>query len=510
MQGVEMQSMVATKFHEAVLAGDTSTAVSLLPELTDDAENLHEAKFLLLCGHFKTLLESGETQMALRCLREQIQPLEGSRRGRGGQETLAHLAGLLLSSNHHPCPPKRPRADETPSKQIELLGSLQKLVSPDVLLPPARLEHLVEQALCAQIERCQYHNTRAVKLSLMEDYSSGPDSLPTKVAQELSNHTDEVWVVQFSPDGQWLVSASKDGSAFLWDVRGPTVVLHETLVAHGSPINIASFNASSDALLLGSGDGKLRFYSVSSGTKMLELQVGSATEGISAALWMGDLSRVVVTCGKELRVLDLADGGAVKDTIALPLHAYDAVLSEDGGTCVTVGQDRRLRFIRLRDHKTVCRGPEPAAVTCLSKSPDGRFLSSNLANGSIHVWPLGCLSVPDSVASDISLAGSTPDPMDVIPSQSLQILKGAQSSQAGRFVIRSAFGGANSAFVASGSESCLVHIWHRESSTLIASVEGHSATVNAVSWNPKDDHMMASASDDHRVVIWRSLGHGSV
>lgn len=38
---------------------------------------------------------------------------------------------------------------------------------------------------------------------------------PTQILEE---HTDEVWHLQFSHDGGWLASASKDGTARIWRV----------------------------------------------------------------------------------------------------------------------------------------------------------------------------------------------------------------------------------------------------------------------------------------------------
>lgn len=47
-----------------------------------------------------------------------------------------------------------------------------------------------------------------------------------------------------------------------------------------------------------------------------------------------------------------------------------------------------------------------------------------------------------------------------------------------------------------------VYVWHIKRERPIATLTGHSRTVNCVSWNPVYHRMMASASDDCTVRIW--------
>nr|MDT0666272.1 WD40 repeat domain-containing protein [Micromonospora sp. DSM 115978] len=44
---------------------------------------------------------------------------------------------------------------------------------------------------------------------------------PTRVNNALEGHSDYVRGVAFSPDSTFLVSASDDGTAILWDVADP-------------------------------------------------------------------------------------------------------------------------------------------------------------------------------------------------------------------------------------------------------------------------------------------------
>jgi WD repeat-containing protein 26 len=93
-----------------------------------------------------------------------------------------------------------------------------------------------------------------------------------------------------------------------------------------------------------------------------------------------------------------------------------------------------------------------------------------------------------------------------------------------KHVLHSCFGGIDEGFIASGSEGQFpfssvvlsshlnmfyvdgnVYIWHRDTATLLETLEGHgNGSVNSVVWNPRNQRMFASCSDDRTVRIWEA------
>lgn len=95
----------------------------------------------------------------------------------------------------------------------------------------------------------------------------------------------------------------------------------------------------------------------------------------------------------------------------------------------------------------------------------------------------------------------------------------------GNHVIRSCFGGIEGNFVVSGSEGTLhflycvpllvltfilvqdgkVYVWHRDTGTLLETLAGHGdGSVNSAAWNPRNERMFATCSDDHTIRIWEA------
>ena len=71
-----------------------------------------------------------------------------------------------------------------------------------------------------------------------------------------------------------------------------------------------------------------------------------------------------------------------------------------------------------------------------------------------------------------------------------------------KFVIKAKFGGIEESLITAGSEDANIYMWHKNSTSIIKILEGHSSTVNTISFNPKDAQMLVSASDDHTLRIW--------
>ncbi|KAJ0037883.1 hypothetical protein Pint_21942 [Pistacia integerrima] len=467
--GIPLHSSVVNSFMQKVMDGKWDESVATLHMIgISDEMTVKSVSFLMLEQKFLELLQMEKVSAALNTLRNEIVPLQIN------MSRVHELASCIIS-------PFKPsmlgvsyqNTDGAKSRSI-FLAKLQKLLPASVMIPEKRLEHLVEKALDVQRGSCTFHNTLDSNLSLYSDHQCGRNQIPSQTLQILEAHTDEVWFLQFSHDGKYLASSSKDQSAIIWEVKEEgQVLLKQKLSGHHKPVLTVSWSPDDHQVLTCGQEEVIRRWDVLSG-ECLHVYEKTGV-GLISCGWFPDGRGIFAgMTDRSICLWDL-DGKELECWKGQKtLKISDMAITDDGKRIISICRetailllDREARFERWIEEEEV--------ITSFSLSKDNKFLLVNLINQEIHLW---------------SIEG---DP---------KVVSKYKGHKRARFVIRSCFGGFGQAFIASGSEDSQVYIWLRCSGELILALPGHSGSVNCVSWNPANLHMLASASDDRTIRIW--------
>jgi len=515
--GIQRQSDLINEFSAEIMRGNWAKALELLQLIKEShleaqpcwpSSSSQTACFLILEQKFLEALEREDLDGALHTLRQELGPLGENDHERRRQ--LHWLATLFMCTSTSDLYEKSSWCGSGEGARLLLLSQLQILLPPTLMLPDHRLQHLVEQALLAQKALCALHNTSNRHMSLLQDHQCH-DQIPLLTSQIMEAHTDEVWHLGWSHSGQLLASGSKDHTVRVWELQPCSVLsaegevgsqgngcvgdgtsshrlcLKHTLLGHSDAVAFVAWSPDDSMLLSCSNDHLVQLWSVADG-RTLQIYARH-TDSVTTCAWLSCGQRFVTggfdrniymwdIHGNELRQWK---GGRINDLVVTPDGKY--LVSTHGGLSE---KSIVIHDLESGTEETIM---ETHAITSLHISRDGRHLLVNLQCQEIHLW-------------DIS------DPKNRSPPSTIRAKKimvfqfqGLQEKH-GRFVIRSCFGGSDESFIVSGSEDSQVYIWHGRTGDLLHVLPGHSGTVNAVSWNPTNPHVFASASDDHTIRIW--------
>uniref|UniRef100_A0A7N8WZX2 WD repeat-containing protein 26 n=1 Tax=Mastacembelus armatus TaxID=205130 RepID=A0A7N8WZX2_9TELE len=489
--GCRLEHPSATKFRNHVMEGEWDKAESDLNELKALMHSpsaivvsaslwsigiiwyYERMKFLLLQQKYLEYLEDGNVLEALQVLRAELTPLKFN------TERIHILSGYLMCSHAEDLRAKAEWEGKGTTSRTKLLDKLQTYLPPSVMLPPRRLQTLLQQAVELQRERCLYHNTKVDSgldsVSLLLDHTCSRKQFPCYTQQILTEHCNEVWFCKFSNDGTKLATGSKDTTVIVWhvDVETQQLKLLKTLEGHAYGVSYLAWSPD-DAYLIACGPddcSELWLWNVQTGelrTKMSQ----SHEDSLTSVAWNPDGKRFVTggqrgqfyQCDLDGNLLDSWEGVRVQCLWCL----------SDGRTVLASDTHQRIRgynFEDLTDRNIV---QEDHPIMSFTVSRNGRLALLNVATQGVHLWDL----------------------------QDRVLVRKYQGVTQGFYTIHSCFGGHNEDFIASGSEDHKVYIWHRRSELPIAELTGHTRTVNCVSWNPVLPGLLASASDDGTVRIW--------
>jgi WD40 repeat protein/serine/threonine protein kinase len=160
-----------------------------------------------------------------------------------------------------------------------------------------------------------------------------------------AGHTKRVRSVQFSPDGQWLLSASDDGDACIWSVAEGTKVA--ALSHDRSAVLFASFAPDGQRIITGCDDNNARVWDCRQPdqAKLLFMLEGH-TAGVTSAAISPDGRRAITGSQDGMAKIwdvEAEDASQPREILSLKRHTAEVTsthFSPDGRSILTSSHDR--------------------------------------------------------------------------------------------------------------------------------------------------------------------------
>ncbi|KAG8934591.1 hypothetical protein FRC02_009671 [Tulasnella sp. 418] len=543
--GISLESFEVSQFRDAVMEGQWSRVIKMLPALGVVDRDISGARFLISQQHYLELLESKQIGKALQVLRSELTPLSVD------SVKLHGLASLMMCMDPNDLLSRAKWDGAKGTSRQRLLVDLQAFIPHNAMVPPRRLNTLLEQARNYQKAACTYHDPRA-PFSFLSDHECSRAQFPTVTTHLLMGHSDEVWNIAWSHDGRYLASASKDKSAIIWSIGPETdpsirdCKSIQQLRDHEYQVGIVAWSLDDKVLITGA-EQILKMWNVETGLFIREME--GHTEGVSAIIPLPDGSGYV-SGGMDHKIIFWDIEGKQKSIWPGQIRILDLAVSPDGSKLVVVGvMDPGYEPQSNAGNGVVgAAAVRPSGLSIPYSSSSSSISATGSASGGASVGPgsgpsangssngpvsaadlaimrrriaiydlktkeeiamipmLGELtSVSISADSKYALINHSPDDVQLWDMETRRMVRKYTGQRQERHIIRSCFGGADGDFILSGSEDSKVYIWRRDTGSLMEVLSGHQhGIVNAVAWNPREVGMFASCSDDSTIRIWEA------
>jgi serine/threonine protein kinase len=213
-----------------------------------------------------------------------------------------------------------------------------------------------------------------------------PQASNFKLARTLSGHTDMVWSVALSQDGQTLVSGSQDDTVKVWNPA--TGHLDRTLNAQANGVRSVSVSADGKVLASGNGGNTIKVWDLQTGKLRYSLA------GHTGSVWSVALSRdgkTLVSGSQDntVKVWNLETGQLVRTLVGHSGMVYSVIFSPYEKTLVSGSADKTIKVWDLQTGKLL-RSLEGHGnvVRSVAISPNGQTLASASWDRTIKIWNL--------------------------------------------------------------------------------------------------------------------------
>lgn len=169
-------------------------------------------------------------------------------------------------------------------------------------------------------------------------------------------HSDVVFDLAFSPEGEYLASASADRMMKVF--KPLTGELVRTFEGHSDHVVGVTWQANGQQLATAGADRKVKIWDFALGEQRRSIDVG--TKEVTAITYLGAVSQVVSSSGdRNVRVINANDGAVVRTLAGATGYLFCCDASETGSLVVAGGDDRVFRVWNGADGKELLKIDPP-------------------------------------------------------------------------------------------------------------------------------------------------------
>ena len=208
--------------------------------------------------------------------------------------------------------------------------------------------------------------------------------LASRVRATLRGHEDWVTSAAFSPNGKWVVTASVDNTARVWEAATERELA--VLQGHEGVVISAVFSPDGKWVVTASYDNTARVWEAATGRELAVLR--GHENGVNSAVFSPDGKWVVTASDDNTgRVWEVATGRELAVLRGHEGEVISAAFSPNGKWVVTASWDGTARVWEAAtgEELTVLRGHE-WGVTSAAFSPDGKWVVTASDDDTARVW----------------------------------------------------------------------------------------------------------------------------